>query len=424
MSVIQSLPPQLTHFAIAAVLSFVIGLELHSYRRAVGHDLGFGTTRTLTLVGILGYILWTVEPTHWLYCVGLGGFSILLAIYYALRAHDGQYSLLSILIALLIFLVGPMVETQPFWFPILALVVISFLLGDKPGIRRLSDTIRVGEAATLAKFLILSALILPLLPSTAIPMVSITWHQLWLAVIVVSGISYCSYLLQTYLFPGGSVLLTGVLGGLYSSTAATVVLSRRAHDGAVPVANVAPALIMATAMMYLRLWVIILVLGHRSAAIHLALPFGVLLVSSVAFAGWLYHRLSPHHMQREAGEVPHPLELPTAFLFAFLFVFFAGVTQLVINGFGESGLRVMSFATGFTDIDPFILSLLAGKYPITQHAVEVAIIIASGSNNLLKAAYAALLARRREIWPAVIWLALLMAASLAFVLFPVWPGAG
>jgi hypothetical protein len=69
---------------------------------------------------------------------------------------------------------------------------------------------------------------------------------------------------------------------------------------------------------------------------------------------------------------------------------------------------------GFTDIDPFILSLLSGKFLVPENSIISAIIVASGSNNLLKAIYAAILARNRSVMVAVIWLLSLFAISIFY----------
>jgi len=82
------------------------------------------------------------------------------------------------------------------------------------------------------------------------------------------------------------------------------------------------------------------------------------------------------------------------------------------------GLHVLSFMVGFTDIDPFVLSLLAGHFQVGEVAIFNAILIASGSNNLLKAAYAVTLSRQRAMWPAAAWLALTLAVSVMWTLMP------
>ena len=272
---VTSIPPLLQQFIFTALFCFVIGLELHSYRRANQDDLGFGTTRTFTLIGILGFVLYALDARGLLYGIGLFGLTGFMWIYYWRRVGEAKRSLLTSLLALLTYLVGPIAVRFPAWFLVLFVVMLLVMLGEKPGIRRFSDAFRGEETITLAKFLIMAGIILPLLPDREIaPFITVTYYQLWLAVIVVSGISYLSYLAQTYFFKTRGVLLTGLLGGLYSSTAATVVLARRAREVTDP-RLVAAAVVLATAMMYVRLLALVFVLGHYAVTLQLLAPFVV-----------------------------------------------------------------------------------------------------------------------------------------------------
>lgn len=411
-----TLSPLFVAFVTTTLFGFVVGLELHSYRRAGGKDLGFGTTRTFTLLSILGFALSVLSPNLELFAFGLAAISVLLALNYWARLRSGQQSLLPTLLALMVYLIGPLSLRQPIWLLILYVVVILLLLGEKPGIRRFSDAFRSSEAVTLVKFMIMAGLILPLLPNRLItPFLSITYYQLWLAVIVVSGISYWSYLAQTYFFPTHGALLTGLLGGLYSSTAATVVLGRQARESGADGRTISAAIILATAMMYLRLFSLILILGHATIAWRLAVPFAALTALSLGVAWLIHQQKRPTEGSTNPHTIRHPLEFSTAIIFALLFVTFAALTHWVVEHYGNNGLHLLSFAVGFTDIDPFILSLLAGHFHIDNAGLAGAVIIASGSNNLLKGLYAIALSRSRDILPATGWLISSCLISLGYV---------
>ncbi|MGC8470503.1 MAG: MgtC/SapB family protein, partial [Acetobacteraceae bacterium] len=104
-----ALPPAFLAFAATAGLSFVIGLELHSYRRGAGAGLGFGTTRTLTLVGVAGFAAWRLAARQPLaFPVALAALALWLALEYRARIARGEESLLPTLVALLVFLLGPL----------------------------------------------------------------------------------------------------------------------------------------------------------------------------------------------------------------------------------------------------------------------------------------------------------------------------
>ncbi len=410
-------PPLLTQFVITAVLSFIIGLELHSYRRIGEQDLGFGTTRTFTLIGMLGFVLYMIDDRLWIYMCGLISLVVLLGIYYYRRSSTQLYSLISPLLGLLTYLIAPVLIRFPDWFAVLYVVTILLMLGGKPEIRRFSDAVHSTEMIIFTKFLIMAGVVLPLLPDRQIAVfITVTYYQVWAALLVVSSLSYLSYLAQTYLFKEKGLLLTGLLGGLYSSTATTIVLARRAKQ-APPTSQVTQAIILATAMMYLRLLLLVFFVGYIDEAQRLLLPFLLFFAASL-LAVWFASRI-PHAAEIEAGNLPlsHPLEFKTALIFSGLFVIFSALTSMVVAQYGSEGLQLLSFVVGLTDIDPFVLSLLGGTFQISETQLVAAIIIASGSNNLVKAGYALVLGRNRFSLAAAGWLVLLFAVSMIYVFY-------
>lgn len=305
----------------------------------------------------------------------------------------------------------------PAWFSILFVVTLLLILGEKSGIRRFSDTFHSAEMVTFSKYLIMTGVVLPLLPDQQVyaPYITITYYQIWLSLLVVSSLSYLSYLAQTYVFKEKGLIFSGLLGGFYSSTATTIVIARRARTSE-PSHRIANAIIFATAMMYLRLLLLIAFLGHSSEAEQLLWPFTALIISSVFVT--VYISRSNKHVSIETKKmmIRHPLEFRTAIVFALLFVLFAAITKTVLTQYGHSGLSVMSFIVGLTDIDPFILSLMAGDFQVTSSQVIAAIIIATASNNLMKAGYAMVLGRNRYTYIAGAWLILLALISFIYAL--------
>ncbi|HSN17094.1 MAG TPA: DUF4010 domain-containing protein [Gammaproteobacteria bacterium] len=405
----------LTHAALAVSLSFLIGLEFHNYLRKEEGDLGYGSLRTLTLLGSAGFLFSALDRSNWFFCLGFLVVALWVGLYYQRRLQEGHASLMEPLLALLVYVLGLLAQLAPPWFTASYAVFIIFLLNAKPRIHSFADTVSGQEIATVAKFVIMAGIILPLLPDRQIAdFVPITFRQTWFAVVAVSGISYLSYVLQTYVFKTRGVLAAGLLGGLYSSTAATVALSHRARDSSNSLTS--PALILATAMMYLRLWVLAAVLAPDSLH-RLSPPFAIAMALSIGAAVLLARIAAPVPQATEVVEDQHPLEFQVALLFAILFVVFATATGYVAEHYSGAGLRMLAFAVGFTEIDPFVLSVLSGHFAISLHDAVDVVVIAAASNNLLKAGLAFGLARNRSVLPACGWLALLAAASFVFVLF-------
>jgi uncharacterized membrane protein (DUF4010 family) len=171
-------------------------------------------------------------------------------------------------------------------------------------------------------------------------------------------------------------------------------------------------------MMYLRLLLLVMFLGHLDVAKQLLWPFLTLIAASL-LAVWYASRI-PRGDEIKADNLilNHPLEFKAALIFSALFVIFAALTSFVITQYGTGGLHILSFVVGLTDIDPFILSLLEGSFRINESQLITAIIIASGSNNLIKAGYALVFGRNRYALAAAAWLTFLFVVSMiyAFVL--------
>jgi len=421
MEFYSGIPPLLVQFIMTVAFSFVVGLEFRSYHHANDYKLHFGSTRTFVLIGVLGFILYTIDASRLLFAAGLLLLGGLLLIFYWRLSANKQFSLFSTIFALLIYLIGPIASLFPIWFLVLFIVVLIMILGEKTLIHRISDQLANEEVVTLAKFLIISGVILPLLPDQPIaPMLPVTYYRVWLAVIIVSGFSYLSYLVNTYFFKSRSLLITGLLGGLYSSTAATVVIGRRAYGlDSVSGRKVSSALIMATTMMYIRLLAIIFVFD-RGVAVQLLAPFLIIIfISLLTVMGLLKVRNYAPELH-DVSDIKHPLELSTAILFALLFVLFTFMTHYVTSNYGSHGLKFLAIIVGFTDIDPFILSLLSGKFSVSDSVIVSAVILASGSNNLLKAAYAIALARNSSVLFAALWLTFLFVVSILYAYKFAW----
>lgn len=123
------------------------------------------------------------------------------------------------------------------------------------------------------------------------------------------------------------------------------------------------------------------------------LPYFLALVAVSAVVTFIIYRLAPNTnvVAPVTEEIKHqnPLELKVALIFGILYVVFSLLTQYTMEYYGHSGLNVLSFIVGFTDIDPFLLNMFQGKYAgITVTIISAATLQAVMSNNVLKMCYA------------------------------------
>ncbi|WP_456402359.1 MgtC/SapB family protein [Hydrogenimonas sp.] len=415
----MTLQPDLLHFIVTVAFSFLVGLEVKTYRIQFHSDSSkyfFGSARTLTFVGILGFLFYRIDPVHLVpYTAVLIVLSLLYTIFYWTKVQRKSQSILLFTVMLCVYALGPLTQLFPLWMPALLFVLIVFILNAKSAIHRFTLGINTYEFETLGKMVLLSAVILPLLPDRPIvPYIPLSPFKIWLAVVVVSAVSYGGYIAQRYLFPSKGYFLAGILGGIYSSTATTVVLAKKARE--IGGSNlIDAAIIAATGMMYLRL-VIVALFFSTAIAGALLLPFVLFALSSFLISALIYRHQSRKQTPPKGSDT-NPLELGTAFLFAALFIVMIVITNYVTVHYGGIGLKLLAFIVGFTDIDPFVLSLLTGSFHVSDKTVIASIVIAAGSNNLLKALYAIWFAGLSNGYKSALAIALLGVSTIAYGLY-------
>jgi len=238
-----------------------------------------------------------------------------------------------------------------------------------------------------------------------------------MAMVAVSGVSYLSYLLKKIVFPKAGVILTGILGGLYSSTATTIILAKQRKEKGENL-KIAPAIILATTMMYLRILLLAYFL-NKDIALKLLPAFAVLIIVSGVIALY-FLKFQKASIIKDATSQPiksnsNPLEFKTALVFALLFIFFALVTEYVTKNYGEGGIKALSFLVGVTDIDPFIINLFQSKWNIEETALVTAVIIATSSNDLLKMIYGIILCDKSIRMQLILGFSILIILGLLFV---------
>jgi uncharacterized membrane protein (DUF4010 family) len=386
------IPPDIFKFILVTLFSLLIGLEQRRRHIEDETESLFGTDRTFTLIGILGFILYIISPSNLMpFLVGATVIAGWLAIYYFQKIQvKKKFGFTSLVTAMITYCFAPLIYTQPDWLVILVIVIVLVITEIKETLFEFSKKFDNQEFITLAKFLVIAGVILPLLPDAPISAeINISPYKFWLAIVAVSCISYFSYLLKKFVFPDSGIILTGILGGMYSSTATTIILARKSKE--MPESNkVSAAILLATTMMYLRIFLLALFF-NQEIAFQLLPSF---LIFSIASSLLAFYFLKFQHSKNQQKVNSHtfeptnnPLEFKTALVFAALFIFFGMITGFINKKYGTGGLNVLSFIVGVTDIDPFILNLFQSKWNIDNTVLVMAVLNAITSNNLLKMIY-------------------------------------
>ena len=409
------LPPQVTPFLLTLAISALIGIGLRDYYESEQKYETFGTVRTFVFIGMLGFMLCQIPGAGTTaFLVGLAALVPFLVVYYSNKVHQQKSpGMIGVLIALLTYATGPVALYQPHWFLVLYGVSILFVLHSKGRVRQFTDRLETGEVVTACKFLAIAAVVLPLIPElntatgllgTLLRNLPVSPRQIWMAVVITTSISYLGYVFQTYLFPKKGVLLTGLIGGVYSSTLAVLVLAKKSKTDPGHEVESAAAILMAVSMMYLRVLVLVAIFRFHSA-VQLGPALLVLAAGAAAYGLWLRREPAESTAPVPAAELPaeglepsmrrNPLELNSALFFALMFVVVSLATKYALLHYQGMGLRALSFLVGCSDITPFILSVLQGDLGLGTPQILQAIILATASNNVVKAAYTYLFGARR-----------------------------
>ncbi|HLY57854.1 MAG TPA: DUF4010 domain-containing protein [Stellaceae bacterium] len=392
--------------------------EFHAQRDVVRP----GGIRTFPLLALTGAILYRLDPTRLVLLTGgllvIGGW---LAVFYTRRIGEtddqgrANVGIVVMVCNLLAFLLGPVALAGPAWLAVGVTVVAVVLLTSRARLHDLARQVEAVEIITAVKFLILTGLIVPLLPNQPVTsLTDLTPRQVWLAVVAVCSLSYASYLVQRYLAPKGATLWVAVLGGMYSSTATTIVLARRVAAVPAEAADAGSGIIIASSIMYLRLLVIVAIFNHPMA-IELAGPAIALAVLGLLMAFVVRRRAQKGEATGDGSAAPgNPLELNAALIFAALFVVISIATAWVKAEFGLGGIYGLAAIVGIADIDPFVLGLAdGGAADLPVRAAAVAMLIAASSNDLLKAGYTGAFAGPRSSVRPIAALVVLAGAGLA-----------
>ena len=386
------LPLEGIKILLVLFLSFLIGLEREEHHAGgqSGEWYAFGGVRTFPLIGMVGYAMALLSGS------ALGpvtsGFAVVgafLWLSYRHKLEKQQYAGATTEISgLLTYLIGALVSHGEFWIATTLAIIAILLLELKGALESLSRRLPGDEILTFTKFLLLTAVILPVVPNRTFGSFGFNPFRAWLVVVAASGISYGSYLLQRWPKLRGGILVSAVLGGLYSSTATTVVLAKRSRQsGASQV--YAGGILMASGVMYLRVLVLV-GLFNRALMMRLLLRFGLLGAAGL-LGGWLWSRRAGGQRDADQKELPakNPLELSAAFVFGLLFFLLLAATHYAILYLGSGGVYGLAALTGLSDIDPFILGMAQSAGAATPLTLAAGgITVAAASNNLVNGIYA------------------------------------
>jgi uncharacterized membrane protein (DUF4010 family) len=414
-------------FGLALVLGFLIGLEREREKEQV-----FAGMRTFALISLLGAALaFTGEQFAgpWLFPLG---FAVVAA--FALLSHFRGYEVGHIGITtevafLLAFLMGAMVYWDLLTLAAAITVVVVLVLTFKPNLQTLLANIGREDIWAGLEFAIVWIIVLPLLPNeTYGPLDVLNPREIWLTVVLVAATNLFGYVLAHIYGVQRSIGLTGIIGGLISSTAVTFDFSRRSRKSEESAFTnlFTLAIAIASAGMYMRVIVLTLFINSilgAALAPSMLLGAAIMLVGS-AILWWQSRQIvgEPETETPDPAQERSPFALRPALQFGLIFAIVLWVSKAAQVYLAETGLYLSGFLGGIAGLDAVTLSMarLSTNSGTTLQIAVRSITLGASANMLFKAGISIALGAgevRRKIWPLFV----LATAASVFVAFVVVP---
>lgn len=318
--------------------------------------------RTFALWALLGFVFAILgeSPESPFYIAGFIVFSLsLMAIAWRVGAIDWHaLGATSVAAGTLTFLSGSILGWG-FLRPAMALVAgTSVILAIKPFAHRWTEKLTAEDIYLLLQFVAVSVLILPVLPDVGYgPLEAFNPYKTWLMVVLISGLGFVGYVAVRWVGANRGLLLTGVAGGLASSTATTLAFSRASRNAPQLAEPLAMGIVLASTIMVGRVWLIIVALD-RSLAFALAVPLCAMALPSVAVLIWFFGRNRTRgELDLDAPFLKNPLSLRMAIKFALIYAVIVLLVKLSQAYGSEGSFYPLAFLSGLTDMDAIALSL-------------------------------------------------------------------
>jgi len=388
--------------ALAAAAGLLLGLERERMRPPEESKRSFlGGARTYPLLALVGGVatLAAREVGILAIVIPFAALVVLLALAYAgdvLREqHRGITSetafLLTFLLGVLSLTEGVLEGSQKIFVVSSIAVVATFLLSAKPTLHPLVQRIAPGDVAATLKFLIVAVVVLPLLPDrTYGPLDVLNPYHVGILVVLISALSFAGYAAIRLLGPRRGMGVTGLVGGLVSSTAVTLSMAARARERPAISDSAALAVMLASTIMFARVFFIVAVVAPGlTSAVAWPMAGGVL--GGFGACLFLWMRSGKLRAKEEQIVFSNPFELGSAVGFALLFAVILVGSKAASDYLGAAGTYAAGLVAGLTDVDAITLSMakLAGRNGLSVEVAATTIFLGVASNTVAKGVMAA-----------------------------------
>ncbi len=382
-------------FVVALSIGGLLGLEREFVQQREG-DMEFAGIRTFSLIALLGALVAYMEPA-----LGVGPILVVLLglVLFSVAGYIGALwrtqevpGITTEVAALIAYFLGVAVMQGELQVAAAVGVVTALLLALKSELHSFIRRMTPEDIRLTLQFALVAAVVLPLLPNRTVdPWGMINPFQIWMMVVLISGVGFAGYVMMKWLGPGRGTRWTGAIGGLVSSTAVTLSMAARSRSAPQFSLYYAQGVMLAASLMLPRILLLTFVI-EPSLTPWLLVPMGLMLVVSLFWVWWYERRSQGWQGQAEEGvvQVENPLAISTAIKFGLAFALVKIVLEVLEGWLGASGVYIASVVAGLTDVDPITLSVaqLARSHVLEPPVAVTAITLAAVTNTLAKAAMA------------------------------------
>lgn len=365
----------LEKLSTALLIGLVIGLE-REIAQEDRQNVKFAGLRTFGVVGLIGGICayMTDYLTAQGYVIFVGALIAIAALtcvaYFRATDISKHLGFTTEMALLLTFLLAGFSYFE-MAIAIILTIVITILLAFKDPLHELTYKIPKDEFYDSLKFALIALVILPILPDKAYgPLGAINPYQLWLIVVILSGISFIGYFLVKWFGADLGLAMTGILGGMASSTAVTTTMAVRTKEGKGLEYAAMTAATLSDSIMFVRVLFLVL-LFYPGLLLHIYLPLGVMFVTSILVASYFYIQ-SRGYSAEESIKLKTPFSIGPALLFGGFIAVIIFLSKAALVYVGSAGLYLTSVISALADVNAITVStlqLVSGGLTDTSTAV-------------------------------------------------------
>ncbi|TDQ13606.1 uncharacterized membrane protein (DUF4010 family) [Algoriphagus boseongensis] len=374
--------------AVTLGIGAVIGLE-RQYSAMRENSKGFSGVRTFVILTLMGFVsgIFYHLFSIWIYGLILLGIISLITASYWYTANHGDRGLTTELSSFFAFLMGTLVLHGLIEICLSVTVILVVFLSSKFRIQAIVGKITPEELYDFILFVVLALLVLPFLPNQTFgppPYDVLNPREIGWVIILTSGLGLLGHLLIKFLGANSGILLSGILGGLVSSTAVTWIFSKKSKENAHISTQCATAILAASSVMFFR--VLIWTFIFNQNLFNTILPAILLvLVSGLGVTIFILKKKNSQEIKDPEIPLGKPLDLKSALVFGLIYMAILLIVSYANLHLGKTGTLISSAIAGLSDVDAITISAskLAG-FKLTLETASQAILIAVMTNTIVK----------------------------------------